>query len=164
MPALRQSGNKRSRPPERHSGTRPIPGIGSAWLGRLFEKLKARVTPGKVGALGERLAARHLEEKGYRVLERNFSVRGGEADILAAHGGLIVVVEVKARRSVRFGTPAQAVTARKRRRVLLAGQIYCRKNGHSLSRLRGDVVSVMFRRGREEPEIRHYVGVLGFER
>ncbi len=164
MTLLRQSGSKRARFFQRHPGTRSIPGVKSEWLGRLLEKLKVRVAPGKIGALGERLAARHLENKGYRVLARNYSVKGGEADILAAHEGLIVVIEVKTRRSVRFGTPAQAVTARKRRRVLLAGQIYCRRNGHSLSRLRGDVVSVMFRPGNGDPEIRHYVGVLGFER
>jgi putative endonuclease len=164
MTALRQSGNKQSRSFERHSGIRAVPGVRSVWLGRLLEKLKARVAPGRIGTLGERLAAHHLEDKGYQVLARNYSVRGGEADILAAHQGLIVVIEVKARRSVRFGTPAQAITARKRRRVLLAGQIYCRRNGHSLSRLRGDVVSVMFHRGKREPEIRHYVGVLGYER
>ncbi len=91
-------------------------------------------------------------------------MKGGEADILAADAGRIVVVEVKTRRSTAFGTPAEAVTARKRRRVLLAGQVFCRRNGYSLARLRGDVVAVMCDGTASHPSIRHYKGVLGRER
>lgn len=135
----------------------------SNWLFRFLRRFRTKAAPKKTGAFGERLAARHLERNGYRVLARNYGVKGGEADIVATDGQSIVVVEVKTRRSLGFGTPAQAVTARKRQRVLLAGQIYCRRHGHSISRLRGDVVSIMLRGGKGRAEIRHYVGALGLE-
>ena len=94
------------------------------------------------GKWGERLAASHLEGLGYTIQAVNYRVRGGEADLIATKDDLVVVVEVKSRRSRRFGTAAQAVTLRKARRVLLAGRAYCRRHGISLSKLRGDVITV----------------------
>lgn len=94
------------------------------------------------GRWGERIAARHLESLGYSVLAFNYRVRGGEVDLIVSKDGLVVAVEVKSRRGRRFGTAAQAVTRAKARRVLLAARAYCRKKGISLSKLRGDVVTV----------------------
>ncbi len=133
-------------------------------VSRLWERARAGVSPGRLGARGEELAARHLKGLGYRILARNYRVKGGEADILAADGGRIVVVEVKTRRSTAFGTPAEAVTPRKTRRVLLAGQVYCRRHGFSLSHLRGDVVAVTYDGTSPLPRIRHYEGALGTNR
>jgi putative endonuclease len=49
----------------------------------------------RIGRLGERLAADHLDRSGYRVLERNYRVREGEIDIVAARGDTLVFCEVK---------------------------------------------------------------------
>lgn len=113
-----------------------------------------------LGARGERIASEFLECQGYRVHSRNFRVRGGEADIIAAKDGLVVVVEVKTRSVDRFGSPAQAVNERKVRRVIRAGQTFCRGKGLSLSKLRFDVVAVECPRGGGEPKIRHYLGAI----
>ncbi len=109
---------------------------------------------------GEAAAARFLEGRGYRILARNFRVRGGEADLVALRGDLLVVVEVKTRTQTRFGPPEAAVDARKARRVLRAGRIFARRHGISLSRLRGDVVAVVFPAEGGEPQIRHHENVL----
>ena len=159
----------------RYAGRRPGAREGhaarGAKLGRaprfivhLWERFRESLSPGRLGPSGEELAARHLKGLGYRILARNYRVKGGEADILAADGGRIVVVEVKTRRSTAFGTPAEAVTPRKMRRVLLAGQVFCRRNGYSLSRLRGDVVAVMYDAASASPHIRHYEGALRRDR
>jgi len=72
----------------------------------------------ELGAEGERLAAAHLEARGYRIVGRNVRLgRGGEIDIIAKDGATIVFVEVKARSSRRFGGPLGAVDARKRARL-----------------------------------------------
>ena len=112
------------------------------------------------GARGERIAAKFLESQGYRIQSRNFRVKGGEADIIAAKDGLVVVVEVKTRSSGRFGSPAQAVNERKARRVIRAGRSFCRGKGLSLSKLRCDVVAVEWPRGGGDPKIRHYQGAI----
>jgi putative endonuclease len=54
-----------------------------------------------------------LRARGYRIVARNVRLRGGELDVVAEDAGTIVFVEVKARRSNLFGTPAEAVGPRK---------------------------------------------------
>lgn len=129
----------------------------------LLEALRLRLgrsSPSEVARRGEKAAALYLEGQGYRIVARNYRVPGGEADLMALRGDLLVVVEVKARTGTRFGPPEAAVDARKSRRVLRAGRIYARRNGFSLSRLRGDVVAVLFPTEGGQAQIRHYENVL----
>ena len=75
-----------------------------------------------LGRQGEQLAADYLTEHGYRVLDRNWRCRLGELDIVALDGHELVVVEVKARRSLAFGDPLEGVTDEKLTRLcVLAG-------------------------------------------
>ncbi|MEJ2667888.1 MAG: YraN family protein [Deinococcales bacterium] len=70
----------------------------------------------------EALARRHLERLGWVVLETNYAVRGGEIDLIARDGATIVFVEVRQRRSVAFGHPAETVDARKLARLMRAAR------------------------------------------
>ena len=72
------------------------------------------------GALGERIAERHLERAGYEIVERNYRSRYGELDLVAADARCLVFCEVKTRVGTGRSGPAQALDAigpRKRRRV-----------------------------------------------
>jgi putative endonuclease len=69
------------------------------------------------GAWGEALAAAYLDKAGLVLLERNWRCADGELDIIARDGDTIVFCEVKTRRSHLFGTPADAVTWVKARRL-----------------------------------------------
>jgi putative endonuclease len=69
------------------------------------------------GRAGEERAAQHLSARGYEILERNWRCSQGEIDIVAAREDLLCVIEVKTRRSDRFGHPFEAVDERKRRRL-----------------------------------------------
>jgi putative endonuclease len=60
----------------------------------------------RLGDSGEEIAARFLEKRGYRVLERNYRSPVGELDIIALHRGTVVFVEVKARTSGSYGAPS----------------------------------------------------------
>jgi putative endonuclease len=71
----------------------------------------------EVGRSGEELAATWYRAHGYDVLDRNWRCSTGEIDIVARRGGLVVVVEVKTRRTDAFGVPALAVTPVKQRRL-----------------------------------------------
>lgn len=66
-----------------------------------------------LGQWGEARAADFLSARGYKILAQNYRSRFGEIDIIASHQGALVFVEVKARSTARFGTPAEAVTRRK---------------------------------------------------
>ena len=70
-----------------------------------------------LGASGEALAARHLERRGCRILERNVRCGRGEIDLVAIDGGTIVFVEVKGNRGRRFGAPEEMVTSAKQRQL-----------------------------------------------
>lgn len=105
------------------------------------------------GDAGEDEAARFLERKGYRIIERNFSCRYGEIDIVARDGGAVVFVEVKTRGNDAFGPAAASVDAKKQRKMTIASQIYLEKAGAGDSDIRFDVVCIEKRDGRFEIEL-----------
>ena len=76
------------------------------------------------GAAAEERACRHLERAGFAIAERNFRTRGGEIDIVARKGDLLVFVEVRSREDPDFGTPEESVTPAKRRRIVAAARRY----------------------------------------
>lgn len=102
----------------------------------------------RLGAHGERLAARRYEADGYEVLARNWRCAGGELDLVLRRDDTIVFAEVKTRTSDRFGHPAEAVTVAKQRRIRGLAQRWCAETGNRARVLRFDVVSVL--RGRVE--------------
>ena len=118
-----------------------------------------------VGAYGERLAARYLVESGMQILDRNWRCDQGEIDIVAMDDACLVIVEVKTRRSLVFGSPVEAVTAVKAARLRrLAG---CWLTDHralvesvvdSVGEIRIDVIGVL-RPPRGPAQIEHLVSV-----
>ncbi|ADD41885.1 YraN family protein [Stackebrandtia nassauensis] len=71
----------------------------------------------RLGCFGENLAVAHLRRDGMRVLQRNWRCEHGELDIIAIERGVTVFCEVKTRRSLRFGTPMQAIDEAKALRI-----------------------------------------------
>ena len=111
---------------------------------------RSRVTLGKIG---EDLACRELERRGYVILARRYRRRRGELDIVALDGQTTVFVEVKARQGHEYGEAVEAVTSRKRRRMVeLAGDYVAR---HRLANrpCRFDVVSIHLDTGRPVIEV-----------
>lgn len=101
-----------------------------------------------IGARGEDEAARFLEKKGYKVLERNFRCRYGEIDIVARDGKTVVFVEVKTRGSEAFGAPLSSVDARKQKKIALAAHFYIETNRLVDADLRFDAIGIEDREGK----------------
>jgi putative endonuclease len=95
------------------------------------------------GQAGEDRAAAWYRARGYRVLERNWRCREGELDLVVSRGRTLVFVEVKARRTDRFGIPAEAITPTKQRRLRGLARRYLEASGARPSELRFDVVSIL---------------------
>ena len=94
------------------------------------------------GKIGENLACSYLSKNGYKILERNFRIRGGEIDIIALDGQTLVYVEVKTRTSYVFGMPEEAVTLKKLKFLERASKFYRLRNQNLPLLERIDVVGV----------------------
>lgn len=94
-----------------------------------------------LGAFGEARAAEYLESEGYRILARNVRAGGVELDLVASRGSLVIVVEVKTRRSNRYGRPEEAVDGRKQARLCRGAMAWMREHRHR-GRLRLDVIAI----------------------
>ncbi|OGW41411.1 MAG: YraN family protein [Nitrospirae bacterium GWD2_57_9] len=95
-----------------------------------------------LGREGEDRAEQHLRKQGYRILDRNYSTRSGEIDLIALHEGEVVFVEVKTRTSDAYGAPELAVNARKQMRMIKAALAYIKyKKLHQMP-CRFDVVAI----------------------
>lgn len=107
-----------------------------------------------LGLDGEALAARHLKRKGYKIIDRNFRTRRGEIDIIARHRDTLVFIEVKTRRSLRFGNPKRAITAAKRRKISMVALEYLLKTrGTTRIKSRFDVVTIQDTADRPKVEV-----------
>jgi putative endonuclease len=105
-----------------------------------------------LGDRGEQEAARYLDRQGLRILQRGYRTDLGEVDLVALDGDVVVFVEVKARRQ---GTPAEAVTPEKQRRLTLAALHFLKKHQMLDQRSRFDVVAIIWPDDRNAPEIEH---------
>lgn len=78
----------------------------------------------RMGKLKEDEAVRFLEENGYQILERNYTTKMGEIDLIAEVDEYLVFLEVKYRKNTRFGHPAEAIDMNKRNRIINASRYY----------------------------------------
>jgi putative endonuclease len=112
-----------------------------------------------VGDYGERMARGYLTDAGLTILETNWRCPAGEIDIVARDGACLVVVEVKTRRGVGFGTPVEQVTRAKLGRLRRLACLWLAEHPGSFADIRVDVVGVW--RPRSGPcRIDHVPGVL----
>jgi len=109
------------------------------------------------GAWGEALAAGYLKKKRYRLLAKNFSVRGGEIDLIAENRRFLIFVEVKTRQDAAFAEAREFVDRRKQERIRLAALLWLAEH-ETEKQPRFDVIEVYAPQGTEtrRPEIRHW--------
>lgn len=97
----------------------------------------------RFGELGERIAARWLRQKGYRIVAHRFRSGRRDLDLIAESGGTVAFVEVKARRGERFGDPVEAVGWRKQRELIRSANVWIDRFGAPGMTYRFDVVGVL---------------------
>lgn len=107
----------------------------------------------QTGNFGETLACDFLKKQGYKILERNYRIRGGEIDIVAMDGDYLVFIEVKARNSDEYGLPIESVTPWKIKSLLKSALFYCQKIKWDDGPYRLDLVSVDFADDKKNPDI-----------
>ena len=121
--------------------------------------------------MGEELAAEYLQEKGYKIEERNFRTRFGEIDIICWDGPILVFVEVKTKIGHDFGEPEEMVNKTKLGQVQRMGEVYTELKTQELKesrtqdrnrwkgRCRVDVMAIVLKESGEVERLEHYEAV-----
>lgn len=95
-----------------------------------------------IGARGEDAAAAYLERIGYRIEERNWRCPLGEIDIVAWDEDVLVLAEVKTRRTEKSGSAEEAVSPAKQRRLAKLGAAWTASSGRAPAKIRFDVIAI----------------------
>ena len=96
-----------------------------------------------IGFEGENYAEKILKNEGYKILQKNFYTKFGEIDIIAKDNDTLVFVEVKLRRSIKYGMPEESVDAKKLQKIQKAGLLYLKQKKVEYKKLRIDVISLL---------------------
>ena len=112
----------------------------------------------ELGKKGEALAEKYLDDKGFRIIQRNYRCKIGEIDLICEKDKVLVFCEVKSRRSIAFGIPAEAIDSKKIRHIRRVAswfltQKMCINRLYSDYDMRFDVVEAVF--VNEEYELNH---------
>ena len=95
-----------------------------------------------IAKTGELLALKHLKTRGCKILAQNYRARRGEIDLIVQDGEFTVFVEVKTRRSLRFGLPQEAVTLQKQRQISKVALAYLQARNLLDAPCRFDVIAI----------------------
>ncbi len=106
------------------------------------------------GRSAETLVEKMLQKKGYRILERNFRIAGGELDFIAEHQGLLIFIEVKARRTGKYGGASYSIDSRKKRQIIRLASCYLSQRQLAFPECRFDAVLVS-QLGNDSPTFTH---------
>ena len=99
----------------------------------------------ETGKLGENIAFNYLANKGYDILEKNFSCKFGEIDIImqSKNNDDVIFVEVKTRTQTYYGNPIDSITKNKLRHLYQAANYFLTKHHLENSSIRFDVVEIL---------------------
>ncbi len=102
----------------------------------------------ETGKIGEDLAVKYLEQKGYKILERNFECKQGEIDIIAIQEQEIVFIEVKTRTNPKYGAPADAVNKIKQKHLIKSVQYYIYNRHLEEEYIRIDIIEIYIQKNK----------------
>lgn len=110
-----------------------------------------------IGNIGENAVCDFLVRNGYEIIKRNFTIRGGEIDIIAMKGDVVAFVEVKTRKPNSLEDGESAITYRKKSLIVKTAEAYVHKFGRDDDMYRFDVAVVTCDRGVIK-KIKYYAG------
>ncbi|OQX97904.1 MAG: hypothetical protein B6I24_07200 [Bacteroidetes bacterium 4572_128] len=95
-----------------------------------------------LGKIGENIAKKFLQKKSYEILETNFFYKKNEIDIIAKYQNLLIVVEVKIRKTNFFGEPYLSVDLKKQKKIIKVTNFYIIEKNIDLE-VRFDIISIV---------------------
>ncbi|MBS4539781.1 YraN family protein [Clostridium sp. D2Q-11] len=94
------------------------------------------------GNFGEEIAIKYLLQKDYKILEKNFTTKLGEIDIIAKDKDIVTFIEVKLRRNSSYGHPFEAVDYRKQKKIINVAKLYAKYKNLYNTQFRFDIIEV----------------------
>jgi putative endonuclease len=116
----------------------------------------------KVGKIGEALAIEHFKARGYEIRAQNYRTRSGEIDLIVQRGKRIAFVEVKTRRSSKFGLPQAAVTPAKQKQISKIALNYLQRHNLLDVPCQFDVVAIVLSWKFELVKLHHIENAFAF--
>jgi len=129
--------------------------MAGGWLDEAVTEPGAMSGRKRLGDFGERVAAAHLQAKGYQIIATRFRVREAEVDIVAQRGDLVVFVEVKTRRGDAMGSAVEAIDARKAQRLLVAASAFTLQHPELPPGQRIDLIAIDLDAGGRVVSVQH---------
>ncbi len=108
----------------------------------------------ELAQFGEDLSTRYLEHNNYQILTRNYHSIYGEIDIICKKNNQVIFVEVKARKSLKFGEPLAAITEKKKQKIIKTAYHYI-SNKQIDTPLRFDVITIKYLSKENEYQFKH---------
>ena len=113
-----------------------------------------------IGQIGEELAEKYLQEKGYRIIRKNYRHVLGEIDLIAWDREILVIIEVKTRKSSKYGFPREAVDIYKQQNIIRVTNAFLSEMNLWSVPIRFDVVEIFYS---DKPKIEHFKGAFQVE-
>ena len=100
------------------------------------------------GILGEKLARYFLKKRSYRIIETNYRCSEGEIDVVARHKDSLVFIEVRTKKSLKFGSPEESITPAKMKKLRVTASHYRQTHNNLPLLWRIDVVVELNQKGK----------------
>lgn len=112
------------------------------------------------GNRGEDFVEKYLISREYLIIRRNYHTRYGEIDIICKdRTGIVVFVEVKCRKTAKYGLPHESVRFYKKQKIYNTAIVYLQENNLENCNWRVDVVSVILKSNNQLREISHFKNI-----
>jgi len=113
----------------------------------------------ETGQIGEEIAKKYLEQKGYKIIERDFKTKYAEIDLAGIKSNELVIFEVRTKRGETFGSPEETLNSRKLKKVYLGARIYAAAKKWP-GPLRIDAVCIILKGDSSALRINHYENIV----
>ncbi|NQT28504.1 MAG: YraN family protein [Candidatus Omnitrophica bacterium] len=112
----------------------------------------------ETGHLGEQIAKKYLQNKGYYIVEENYRTKYAEIDLVARNKGILVFIEVRTRRGEQFTSPEDSINRDKIRKLIRNAEAYVVRKKYR-KKYRIDAVCVVLNKDKRASRVDHYTNI-----
>ncbi|MFH1061911.1 MAG: YraN family protein [Candidatus Omnitrophota bacterium] len=112
----------------------------------------------KTGLIGESIAKKFLQKKGYEIIEQNFRTKYSEMDLVVKKKDVLVFVEVRTKTNELFGSPEETINKNKINRLIRSAEAYAACNNYS-GKMRIDAICIVLNPDDTPKRIAHYESI-----